>query len=205
MSPAPAMPRTTVQKMIGLISILTRAMNPSPSGLSSTAVTGSTYPNTPPARSRAAPRSRDVQAGFSFVVARITHARGQLPWITVAARDRGVRRHSSRLIIGPAMISLNASAKASRVASWSASLTKSCAVIRRHSTVRRRTTFTASGELEGIQFSGSCSRYSRARGTTYPRRAQHRMRSRRKPRAQRPSWNPQTMALHLVGRWRRSL
>ncbi len=41
MSPAPAMPSTTVQKMIGLISIFTRAMKPSPSGFSFTAVAGS--------------------------------------------------------------------------------------------------------------------------------------------------------------------
>ena len=40
MSPAPAMPSTTVQKIIGLISIRTRAMKPSPSGLSFTAVAG---------------------------------------------------------------------------------------------------------------------------------------------------------------------
>ena len=40
MLPAPAMPRTTVQKMIGEISILTSAMKPSPSGLSFTPVSG---------------------------------------------------------------------------------------------------------------------------------------------------------------------
>ena len=42
MLPAPAMPSTTVQKMIGAISILTSAMNPSPSGFSATPVSGLT-------------------------------------------------------------------------------------------------------------------------------------------------------------------
>ena len=42
MSPAPAMPSTTVQKMIGLMSIFTSAMNPSPSGFSATPASGCT-------------------------------------------------------------------------------------------------------------------------------------------------------------------
>ena len=42
MLPAPAMPSTTVQKMIGAISILTSAMKPSPSGFSATPVSGLT-------------------------------------------------------------------------------------------------------------------------------------------------------------------
>jgi hypothetical protein len=42
MSPAPAMPSTTVQKIIGLISILTSAMKPSPSGLRAMPTSGRT-------------------------------------------------------------------------------------------------------------------------------------------------------------------
>src|SRR5678816_3782454 len=49
MSPAPAMPRTTVQKITGPISIFTSAMNPSPSGFSFTAACGLKYPKVPPA------------------------------------------------------------------------------------------------------------------------------------------------------------
>jgi len=40
MSPAPAIPRTTVQKMIGLISILTSEMKPSPNGFNATPIGG---------------------------------------------------------------------------------------------------------------------------------------------------------------------
>ncbi len=50
MSPAPAMPSTTVQKMIGAISILTSAMKPSPSGLSATPLSGDRAPMVPPTR-----------------------------------------------------------------------------------------------------------------------------------------------------------
>ena len=50
MSPAPAMPSTTVQKMIGLMSIFTSAMKPSPSGLRATPVSGDTAPMVPPMR-----------------------------------------------------------------------------------------------------------------------------------------------------------
>jgi hypothetical protein len=40
MSPMPAIPATTVAKMIGAISILISLMKPSPSGLSGTAQSG---------------------------------------------------------------------------------------------------------------------------------------------------------------------
>ena len=48
MSSMLAMPCTTVQKMIGAISILISEMKPSPSGLSLTAISGEKWPNTPP-------------------------------------------------------------------------------------------------------------------------------------------------------------
>ena len=49
MSPTPATPATTVQKMIGAITILTSLMKPSPSGFIAAPACGWKYPSATPA------------------------------------------------------------------------------------------------------------------------------------------------------------